>query len=168
MIKFKNTMFFIYFYSKYTVQESNVDFFFYKTKVKVNYKYFVSMLVNDYMFFFLGKRSQINISFKKFNSMLRFFNINYISLLILSKLLLVNNFCLIFFYKNFHFLNLNFFFDFFKLLNCFFIEDFYLMFNFNLIFQANRYFKKIKTIKKFKKKIYQKQLRFLTNTTYFI
>lgn len=167
-IKFKKVRFYDYFYNKYTPFTNTGDVFFYQTKIRLNCKYFISLLYNNYMFFFLGKRNKLNISLKKFNNSLRFFNVNYLCLTILKKILKIKKFTLIFFYKNFHFLNLNFFFEFFKLINILSIDNFFIIFNFNLLFQLNKYFKKVKTIKKFKKKIYQRQFISFNKNTYFL
>ena len=162
-MKIKKMLFSVYlFYNKelfiYKSLNSNYNTFIYKTKFKVNYKYNISLLYNNNLLITFGLRNGLCKSLKEINKKSRFMTNNYILLDFLNKLL--NNliksddYKLYFFYKNINFFNITLLKNFFKILNFFKLNVDLLFFNINFSYKPNKYYKKYKTIKKFKKKIY--------------
>lgn len=150
--------FFLKKYETTVLFEKNL--FFLQSRFKKNYKYFSSLLFKNNLIFFLGLRSFLSLSIAKFNKKNRYITVNYFMLYNISTLLnYYVNYGIIFFYKNMGFAHISFLENFFKLCSFFFLKEIDIVLNFNLIFQQNKYWKKVKTIKKFKKKIYYKSFK---------
>lgn len=78
------------------------------------------------------------------------------------------DFKMFFFYKNTSFLYMRYIYDFFKFFDSINIEKFIFFFNFNFSFIFNKYFKKVQTKKKFRKKIFLKSFVFDYKETYIL
>ena len=126
----------------------------YVTKFKINFRYSITLLNNHFILESLSFRNFFNKSLSVISKKARFFSSNFFLIRMLSavNLSLCNvNF---FFFNNINFFNLKQLDDFFKTLSKQNVNIDYVLFNINFSYCFNKYNKKMKTKKKFKKKIY--------------
>ena len=127
-------------------------------KFKNNFRYTMSLLYIDSILITLSTYNNITKIKKKLKKKFRFLT----NLLFMYKLINIikyfdkSNIEVFFFYKNINFFNIFIFNDMIKLQNFAKILNTTMLFNINFSYKPNKYTKKIKTIKKFRKKIFTK------------
>lgn len=148
-------------YYFYNITKSNKNILYNNTRFKYNFKYYLTLILKKKNLINLSYRSFITSSLSKFNKSERY-NTQANFLLALTSLVFVvfENLNIFFLYKNLSFIHFEYFKDFFKNMNNYIFRNFEIFINFKLSFSLNRYFKKVKTIKKFKKKIFFKSFNF--------
>lgn len=156
-------------YDNYTKCCTQYKMFFYvKTRFKYNFKYFMNLILNKYSILFFNYRSMLSFKLKKFNKQDRYATQNFVMMLLVSKLVEVFNYNFFYYYKNLTIFHILFLRDFFKLVDLFQLKDFRVFFGMGLSCNLNRYFKKVKTRKKFKKKMFYKEFVYSYGTAYLL
>ena len=151
--KYKQYINFIYYKSINYCNCSYSDFFYIKTLFKQNKKYNLSLVFNKLAIISFSYRKFINISKNTLSKKNRFISHNSIILSILNTISIKKKIILV--YKNITYLNLYFLNLFFKISKSNNILFYSIVLKTSYAFKHNKYYKKVGTIKKFRKKKYQ-------------
>lgn len=141
---------------------------FYYTKYKMNFRYSISIISNKISILSYSLRNFFNKSFKSINKKLRYSTVNFFLLKLLSTLLNLYNFKLNLMFFNISFIGVSYLESLFKNIEKINLNYFMIIFNTNFSYKLDKYFKKIKTIKKFKRKIYLRLSKVNFKNIYFI
>lgn len=145
------------------------DYLFLFTNFKKNFKYKITLMYKTLpLIFFNIKKKKSSILQNNVDKRKIYLSQQYLVLDLLTSYFEENTQTLFFFYKNISFLFMRYTYEFFKFFNDFNLPDYYFFFNFNFSFIHNKYFKKVKTKKKFRKKIFLKSFQFDFKETYIL
>jgi hypothetical protein len=144
------------------------NFLFMLTNFKKNFKYKLTLSTKFLpIMFFNIKKSKDNVINKKIDKRKIFLTQQFLIINFLKEFSVIyTNHDIVFFFKNISFLFMRYIIDFFKFFFFFNINFYYFFFNFNFSYIFNKYFKKVQTRKKFRRKIFQKSFIFDFKETY--
>lgn len=147
-----------------TMLSTKLPAYYINTRFKYNFKYYMTLIVNQYSVFYFNFRSIVSCNLNNLTRRERYATQTHVMVNFMSYVLDYRMFNLFFCYKNVSFTHFIFLKDFFKVIDFSSIKTklkkFEFFFNFGLSRSLSRYLKKAKTKKKFKKKMYYKEFLF--------
>lgn len=154
-----------YYSSKYNfLNKNNKPFYYINTRFKYNFKYYITFMMGNISAFFFNYRTNVSCDLNQLKKKERYAAQQYILINFVDILFDDIDFNFFFFYKNIAFTHLLFLKDFFKLIRKIKLTDklkeTVIAVNMGMSRSLSKYFKKVKTRKKFKKKMFFKEFLF--------
>jgi|JI61114C2RNA_FD_contig_123_33498_length_1871_multi_6_in_0_out_2_1 hypothetical protein len=153
------------------LQSNNKPFYYINTRFKYNFKYYITFMMGNLSAFFFNYRTNVSCDLNQLKKKERYTAQQYILINFVDILLEDIDFNFFFFYKNIAFTHLLFLKDFFKLIRNIGLseklKEIVIAINMGMSRSLSKYFKKVKTRKKFKKKMFFKEFLFKYKKVFF-
>jgi len=150
------------------ILNNNNTYLFYITKYKMNFRYSISIMLYKNLILSYSLRNFFNKKFNIIGKKLRYSTLNFFLLKIINNFYKFYNINIYFIFNNLNFIGISYLDNFFKNIDKIGLIYILILFNINYNYKTDKYYKKIKTIKKFKKKIYNYLSKVNFKSVYFI